>query len=407
MYLKNDSSFFLSKLELRQKLVKVNSLRKICKLAILIGLPITVDHSDGRYDRKPYAPAKLWVVFINTIKALALVTSAYFIRRMIPSPSVRLTLYASIVGGWAIDTAIIIKRKEISVSLYGICNLSIKMGTATHIGNKSINKLLFFHITTFTVFATFMCVFFFYQEWDRYKASSAIIVGPDILRSVCQGLVFSAIIFSFCFSGATCGTTLLLCDSAFIALSDLIEGFCTNLKQQFRRRMFSRSSISAEIGILNAITAQVKVADKALNDCTLMLYGMFACLFYITVSIALSKEAIFKTKMVTTYIAWNFILVGLIFRRLTLSGDRVAVESQKLRSATAELSRRIVDHCADEKTLLAFNILLGNIKDSKLVVTAGGMFVIEKGLFLTVIGTMVTYGVILFQGNRDTDSTDL
>lgn len=398
MYLKNDSSF--SKLEQHQKLVKANSLRKICKLAVLIGLPITVDHSDGRYDRKPYAPAKLWVIFINTIKTLAFVTSAYFIRRVIPSDSVRLTLYASIVGGWAIHTAIIIKRKKISVSLYGISNLSIKVGTdTTHIGNKSINKLLFFHITTFIVFATFMCVFFFYQEWDHYKASSAIVVGPDILQSVCQGLVFSAIIFSFCFSGATCGTTLLLCDSAFIALSDLIEGFCTNLKQQFRRRMFSRSSISAEIGILNAITAQVKAADKALNDCTLMLYGMFGCLFYITVSIALSNEAIFKTKMVTTYIAWNFILVGLIFRRLTLSGARVAMECQKLRSSTAELSRRIVDHCVDEKTLLTFNILLGNIKDAKLVVTAGGMFVIEKGLFLTVVGTMVTYGVILFQGN--------
>lgn len=397
MYLKDES--FFSKLELHQQLVKVNSLSKICKLAVLIGLPITVDHSDGRYNRESYAPIKLWIIFINTIKLLALVTSAYFIRLMIPSLSVRLTLYASIVGGWSIHTAIIFKRKEISVSLHGISNLSRKIGTTTHIGNKSINRLLFFHIMTFIVFAAFMCVFFFYQEWNHYKASSTIIVGPDILQSICQALVFSAIIFSFCFSGATCGTTLLLCDSTFIALSDIIKDFVTNLKQKFRRRMFSQSSISAEIGNLNTITDQVKSADKALNDCTLLLYGMFACLFYITVSIAISNEAIFKTKMVTVYIAWNFILVVLIFRRLTLSGSRVAVECQRLRNVTAECSRRIVSHCEDEKTLLTYNILLGNIKDAKLVVTAGGMFVIEKGLFLTVVGTMVTYGVILFQGN--------
>ncbi|GBM29199.1 hypothetical protein AVEN_162726-1, partial [Araneus ventricosus] len=37
--------------------------------------------------------------------------------------------------------------------------------------------------------------------------------------------------------------------------------------------------------------------------------------------------------------------------------------------------------------------------DANLAVTVGGMFVVEKGLSLSVTSTVVTYGVIMFQMN--------
>ncbi|KAG8178641.1 hypothetical protein JTE90_010552 [Oedothorax gibbosus] len=401
MRLKDNSS--VSKVMAYQTEVIINSLSKICKLAILIGLPITTNPSDLKFNKRYYAAIKLWLIFINTIKTIALVTSVYFVRLLIESQSVRLTFYASIVFGWAITLAVLCKRKDISTSLNGISKLTSKVGKIKHIGNKHINKAMIFHVISFFLFAAFLCFFFFYQEWSSFKSASEAAmlfdVLPDNLQSACLGLVFSAVIFSFCMGGITCGTVLLLCDSVYIALSDLIECYVDDLRRKFKSKVFSQLSMSEHIGMLKAITYQVKAADRSLSDCTLMLYGMFVCGLYVTVSIALSKDAIFRTKMVTLYIAWNFILVILIFRRLTLSGSRVGLESDKLRNVATECSRRIVSHCDDEKTLLAFNVLLGNIRDAKLVVTGGGMFVIEKSLFLTVVGTMVTYGVILFQGN--------
>ncbi|KAF8768012.1 hypothetical protein HNY73_020876 [Argiope bruennichi] len=161
-----------------------------------------------------------------------------------------------------------------------------------------------------------------------------------------------------------------------------------------------KEPMTIDIKMLNMITKQVEQADNTLNMCTLLLYGMFICMFYITISIALSEEESLKTKVVKWYISWNFLIAIYLFSRLTLSGCRVQEESRKLRDVGIECSRRIVNSPADESTLMTFSLLLASIEDSNSNVTVGGMFVIEKSLFLTVAGTIVTYGVLLFQTNE-------
>ncbi|GIX78871.1 hypothetical protein CDAR_380151 [Caerostris darwini] len=50
-----------------------------------------------------------------------------------------------------------------------------------------------------------------------------------------------------------------------------------------------------------------------------------------------------------------------------------------------------------DKSVMAFFILLGSIRDNLLRVTGGGMFVIQKTILLTVLNAVVTYSVIMFQ----------
>ncbi|GFR17865.1 uncharacterized protein TNCT_472251 [Trichonephila clavata] len=368
-------------------------------MALIVGLPISVNYVSGRLIFK--RSQKMWIIFINVIKVLAFLISMHSVSKIILSPLVQMALHACIFGGFAINMITVIKRKQINTSLHNVTKLSRIVNPNIPIGNTFIKWLLLMHYFALAIFVAFMTSFFFYQEWDNFRESEAFpFVTLHSNYDLCATVVFFSIIFSFCISSNICGTMLLVCDSTYITLSNIIKAYGKNLKTRFRSGDFDRKSLTAETEMLNIITEQVEMADSALNMCAIMLYGMFVCMFYITVSIGFSKEESFKTKMVIGYIAWNFILAISLFRRLTMSGSSVNTESEHLKDVSVECFRSIISSCADEPTLLAFSLLFGSIQDTNLVVTGGRIFVIERSLYLTVAGTMVTYGVIIFQTNE-------
>ncbi|GIY54970.1 uncharacterized protein CDAR_22411 [Caerostris darwini] len=377
------------------KVIQENAFDKICKVAVFIGLPLSVHVGNGQSFRRSQ---KLWMVFITVIKCFAFGISVNFIFVIVSSSTVRLTFYGCIFVGCGINGFVIAKRKKISMSLDNIHMLSRILSPNKPIGNKFVKYQIIFHFIALAFFCVFMTVFFFYQEWQR---SSAALRLPCMILSayhdVCASLVFCCIIFSFCVSANISGTVLILCDSIFTVLSAIIEAYGKRLKKSFRSGNFSKESLIADIKMFNIIAKQVELVDEALSACIFLLYGMFIIMFYISVSIGLSKEDSFKTNMVTAYMVWNLVFAVFLFSRLTLSGSRVGKESIKLKNICMDCSKRIVSFSTDESVLRTFSLLLGGIKDTNLKVTGGGMFAVEKSLFLTVTGTMVTYGVVLFQ----------
>ncbi|GBN24370.1 hypothetical protein AVEN_34842-1 [Araneus ventricosus] len=317
------------------------------------------------------------------------------------SSAAQLVFYACVFGGFLINVVTFVKAKDINMYLYNICKLSYALCPHVPVGSKLAKWHMRFHVLGLLIFLTFMSFYFFYQEWK--KLSEAVTLPFMFLNSFRDesiSIIFSCIILSFVFSANISGTMLMLCGNTYASLGNIIKAYRKRLQNKFRSGNYMKEPLTVDIKILNMITKQVELADGALNTCTVLLYGMFICMFYITISIGLSEDESFKTKVVIWYIVWNFIIAIYLFSRLTLSGYRVQKENKKLQDTGIECSRIIVTSPADEYTLLTFSLLLASIKDSNLTVTVGGMFVIEKGLFLTVAGTIVTYGVILFQMNK-------
>ncbi|GBM29201.1 hypothetical protein AVEN_162726-1, partial [Araneus ventricosus] len=166
---------------------------------------------------------------------------------------------------------------------------------------------------------------------------------------------------------------LILCESIYVTLGNIIEAYGKRLQNKFRFGHYTRESLANEIEVLSSIVKQVELADNAICLCTMLLYGMFLVMFYITISMGISKEESFKTNLVTWFMVWNFIRAIYLFSRLTLNGCRVQKESKKLRNIGMECSRRIAISRADGPTLMTFSLLFANIKDANLAVTVGGM----------------------------------
>ncbi|GIY28782.1 uncharacterized protein CDAR_110651 [Caerostris darwini] len=73
-------------------------------------------------------------------------------------------------------------------------------------------------------------------------------------------------------------------------------------------------------------------------------------------------------------------------------------EGDKLKKVGLECPREISQQSClisneKDKSVMAFFLLLGSIRDNPLKVTGGGMFVIQKTIFLTILNAVVTYSI--------------
>ncbi|GIY82844.1 uncharacterized protein CEXT_312071 [Caerostris extrusa] len=125
-------------------------------------------------------------------------------------------------------------------------------------------------------------------------------------------------------------------------------------------------------------------------------------MIFITVSLAISQEKSFHAGLAKLYIAWNFINQLYLIYNVTICGSAILDEGEKLKKVGLECPLEVSEQSCliskeKDKSVMAFFLLLGSLRDNPLKVTGGGMFVIQKTILLTVMNAIVTYSVIMFQ----------
>ncbi|GIY99102.1 uncharacterized protein CEXT_602111 [Caerostris extrusa] len=85
-----------------------------------------------------------------------------------------------------------------------------------------------------------------------------------------------------------------------------------------------------------------------------------------------------------------------------MGGYAIQKEGEKLKKVGLECSHEVSQQSflvsnEKDRSVMTFFLLLGNIRDNPMKVTGGGMFVIEKSIFLTMLNAVVTYSIIMFQ----------
>ncbi|GIY28786.1 uncharacterized protein CDAR_110681 [Caerostris darwini] len=125
-------------------------------------------------------------------------------------------------------------------------------------------------------------------------------------------------------------------------------------------------------------------------------------MIFITISLAISKERSFQSVVMKSLIAWNFINQLYSFYTVTMGGSAIQKEGEKLKKVVLECSyevseqSRLVSNVKD-RSVMSFFLFLDSIRDNPLKVTGGGMFVVQKTIFLTIMNAVVTYSIIMFQ----------
>ncbi|GFT40475.1 uncharacterized protein NPIL_596461 [Nephila pilipes] len=320
-----------------------------------------------------------------------------FIHQVVPSITVALSLYATNTCGFVLRFVLKSKSFEIRKTLNQLIKLSNTLNPNGIIGNKYVRiYLTLFFISVITLLVP-MSIIFFYQEWEKYKRTFAFpFYIPPEFQETSLAVVLVSIMFSVISGGAVCGIAMLLCDSTYITTSNIIKSYRESLIKKLKTQHLS-SFIYNDIKILKAIVSSVEAIDEALNACALLSYCIFVCLIFITISVALSKESIFRTEVVICFVAINFITSLNMFYMVTTSGSGVYEEGEKLKKIGFECAGEVFVLNEKDKSFLALFLLLDNIKSVNLKMTGGGMFVIERTIFLTMTNAVVTYGVILYQ----------
>ncbi|GFU42629.1 uncharacterized protein NPIL_493461 [Nephila pilipes] len=336
-------------------------------------------------------------ITIRLIIVLTFVISMIFIHQVIPSITVALSLYATNTCGFILRFVLKSKSFEISKTLNQLTKLSNTLNPNGTIGNKYVRRYLTLFFISVIALLVVMSISCFYEEWENYKRTIAFpFYIPPEFQETCLAVVLVSIMFSVISGGVVCGSATLLCDSTYITTSNIIKTYRESLIKKLKTQNLS-SFIYNDIKVLKVIVSLVEAIDEALNVCALLNYCIFTCLIFITISVTLSEEYIFRTEMIICFIAINFIISVNMFYMVTMSGSGVYEEGEKLKKIGFECAGEVFVLNEKDKSFLALFLLLDNIKEVNLKMTGGGMFVIERTVFLTMTNAVVTYGVVLFQ----------
>ncbi|KAF8792097.1 hypothetical protein HNY73_003743 [Argiope bruennichi] len=312
-----------------------------------------------------------------------------------------MSIYSAAICGITLQIILHVKRCEISNAVNQLCKLSDFFNSRQVIDSRYICRVLAYISISVMIYIAGM-VFYFYQEWGNSIEPSSLphFIPPDVQEKY-LGVVMASIIFSTTNGGSTCGVSIMLCESVYLMIADLIRSYRSNLKHKLKTQRLS-NFIFDEDKTFKSIVSLVNTVEQAFKLCALLLYAAEASLIFITISIAVTREATLQTYWIKGLIVWNTMLTLYTFYQITASGSLICEESEQLRSVSLECSNEICQQSiagsnANDGSLQALSLLLTNIRDVPLRVTGGGLFVIRKDIILSMANAVITYGVIMYQ----------
>ncbi|GBM08608.1 hypothetical protein AVEN_52449-1 [Araneus ventricosus] len=392
-----------NKPELNFKLIKRNGLYKFClALSLITTVPIIAASEVQRIQKRRIL--KVMKTGIRIVILVTFIISMSYLHRMIPLISTAMILYLIDVCGFAMQVVLYFKRAEINNALNHLCNLSHAFNPGKVAGSKHVNQMLLIFSASEILIVSAMSYFFFCQEWITYKNNTEFpIYIPPKLHEMCLTFIMISIIFSVSIGGATCGISAILCKQIYTMIGDLIRSYRTELKKKLKIQRLS-TFIYNDIDSLKAIASLVDTVDSAFSWCALLQYCEFSSFIFITISIAVTNQAQFRTTWMTIFISWNFVLSLGLFYMITVAGSTVYEEDEQLKKVglecNNEISQQSLLHSNDKnKSLLEVYLLLENTRNVSLRVTGGGLFGIKRTIFLTMANAVLTYSVIMYQLN--------
>ncbi|KAG8179467.1 hypothetical protein JTE90_021031 [Oedothorax gibbosus] len=309
-----------------------------------------------------------------------------------------ITFHGYVICGYVSMIVFYKKRRIIYFAIQNICHFLNAFSPETDIGGKHINAQLFLYFVTIASVEVFLSLFFLYQELDYYRQVVTIPTFiPDDLKEAYLFLVAFCVIAGFALSVTISGFSFLISHHLYTTQATILNLYAQKLKGRVRRMSWSVNTISDDISVFKNILFRFHEIDEALNSGVLYLYATAMCGFFNTISVMVSDSPYLKTAPAICYIVWSFFTSFWVFFELSAQGSRIIVQSEKVKRQLTECSDKLIRSSPSMSVLKVHHFLREIVMTSNIVVTGGGMFVINSSLMLTICGTLVTYGVLLSQ----------
>ncbi|GIX97986.1 uncharacterized protein CEXT_64361 [Caerostris extrusa] len=110
-----------------------------------------------------------------------------------------------------------------------------------------------------------------------------------------------------------------------------------------------------------------------------------------------THDPLFQTSFSIIYsISISFIAIA-IFLAMASHGSNVISGNSEIKRQMTRCSEKFIRLSPSLSAMQVFNFLFENVMKTDMVVTGGGIFVINHGLILTIASVMTTYSVLILQ----------
>ncbi|GBN43234.1 hypothetical protein AVEN_31144-1 [Araneus ventricosus] len=378
-------------------IIRKNAFNNIFAVGLIMGLPLPPQSlMSGSKDLS--FSAKIWCSILTAIKTFLFIVSALNIYRVIFTLASQITFYLFSICGFINMWIIVRSRKSVILAIRNICEFSQQLLPHIYIGSKSTKLELLLLVFAVTVLVGIQTVFFFEQEWETSLSSLKIsVIEHTPYMNAYVWIVTFSVVMTFNISSATCYLMLLICYNSYCVLNKIMNFYGLELKSELNRGICNHKQMSRYISLYITITQRVREIDEALGTSAFFLFVTVICSFFNSISVVLANSQSYRTPVVDAYVVWATLTALVTFLLLTFSGAQVQKGHDNIKQAMTECSHLVAQLSPNLKTTLTFTLLVENIKGSNIAVTGWDMFTIRKDLVLTVLGLMMTYGVLMYQ----------
>ncbi|KAF8794967.1 hypothetical protein HNY73_002874 [Argiope bruennichi] len=248
--------------------------------------------------------------------------------------------------------------------------------------------------------------FIFLRQNLKRRLLSQKMFGYDLPRIVSILIVYAhgiCFVLTYINGLLTMLFVTLLSFQTFLNLRDRIREYRKTILKFIACGSLDEFRIQEHLGNFRQIVDCSNCVEDGLSVCSLLLIGSnVSCFFLIFSGIAFGDQA-YHHKMVLLFTICGFAMSVLEFLSVVCSANKVREEDEILKKLVVRLSERGICHFSHQENRISLSklhclaLLADTIRGTELELTGWNLFALKNNLILSVVGLMITYGVLIFQ----------
>lgn len=268
------------------------------------------------------------------------------------------------------------------------------------------SKRVVLHMCFFTciIVIIFLCqIGFIYESYDaRLKNYQFFHLEMDLeTRTMIFKVYTITMVFTYTNNIITVTYISMLCSSVYASLGNIIHLYRKSINKSLTTERLDARIILKSITTFRQVVIVVKNTDCAFSKSSLFLFGTYISCFFHMLSLIVMAENTYKVTTSTIITLTAFIIALVQFLNLVGTASSINKEDEILKKSVIfclEKALASVKPVGDSSTKLQLvSLLCDSIRGTPLFVSGGEMFEIKKGIILTTVGAIITYGVLLLQ----------
>ncbi|GBN43240.1 hypothetical protein AVEN_31147-1 [Araneus ventricosus] len=195
----------------------------------------------------------------------------------------------------------------------------------------------------------------------------------------------------------------LLSFKTFSDLSETVRRYRRTLLKFITLGSLDEFCVQERLANFSQLVDCTNYVEEGFSGCALFLIGSNVSCFFLLFSGIASGDQAYQHRMVLLFTTSGFAMSAFEFLCVVRSANKVCDEDEILKKSVVRLSEKGIWGFSQQENRICLSkfhclaLLADTIRGTVLELTGGNLFVLKNNLILSIVGLMLTYGVLIFQ----------